>query len=353
MDKNVKIIGSGSFLPKVIQNNSKFLDKVFFDDSNNRIETDNKLITEKFEKITGIKQRRYAVKEMNTSDLAYNAAKNAIKNANIDPETIDYIILAHNFGNVDDKHQVDVFPSIAVRVKNLLKIKNPKCVAYDILFGCPGWLEGMIQGYSFIKSGLAKRCLVIGADTLSRVVDPYDRDSMIFADGAGANIIEESNSPGGILSHNTATYSNDEVFYLFYGKSYNPNSDRNKKYIKMRGRKVYEFALKNVPAAIKECVDKSKSNISEIKKILIHQANAKMDDAIVKRLYNLYNSEAPENIMPLTVDRFGNSSVATVPTMYDLIVGGNLENHKIVKGDKIIFASVGAGMHINAMVYEH
>ena len=192
MGKNVKIIGSGSFLPKEIQDNSKFLDKVFFDDSNNRIETDNKLITEKFEKITGIKERRYAAKEMNTSDLAFHAAKNAIKDANIDPETIDYIILAHNFGNVDDKHQVDVFPSIAVRVKNLLQIKNPRCVAYDILFGCPGWLEGMIQGYSFIKSGLAKRCLIIGADTLSRVVDPSDRDSMIFADGAGANIIEES-----------------------------------------------------------------------------------------------------------------------------------------------------------------
>jgi 3-oxoacyl-[acyl-carrier-protein] synthase-3 len=235
----------------------------------------------------------------------------------------------------------------------LLKIKNPKCVAYDILFGCPGWLEGMIQGYSFIKSGLAKRCLVIGADTLSRVVDPYDRDSMIFADGAGANIIEGSDSPGGILSHNTATFADDEVFYLFFGKSYNRNFDQNKKYIKMRGRKVYEFALKNVPAAIKECIDKSESNILEIKKILIHQANAKMDDAIVKRLYKLYNLDAPENIMPLTVDKFGNSSVATVPTMYDLILKENLENHQIKKGDKIVFASVGAGMHINAMVYEH
>ena len=103
---------------------------------------------------------------------------------------------------------------------------------------------------------------------------------------------------------------------------------------------------------LKNCIDKSKSNISEIKKILIHQANAKMDDAIVKRLYKLYNLEAPENIMPLTVDRFGNSSVA-VPTMYDLILKGNLKNHQIKKGEKIIFASVGAGMHINAMVYEH
>ena len=87
-------------------------------------------------------------------------------------------------------------------------------MAYDILFGCPGWLEGMIQGYSFIKSGLAKRCLVIGADTLSRVVDPSDRDSMIFADGAGANIIEESDSRWRII---IPLYANDEVFIYFMG----------------------------------------------------------------------------------------------------------------------------------------
>ena len=234
----------------------------------------------------------------------------------------------------------------------MLKIKNPKCVAYDILFGCPGWLEGMIQGYAFIKAGMANKCLVIGADTLSRVVDINDRDSMIFADGAGATIIEKSEYDGGIISHNTASYTDDEVFYLYYGKSYNPDLDKKTKYIKMRGRKVYEFALTHVPAAMKECLDKANTDISEIKKILIHQANAKMDDAIVRRLYKLFHKEAPENIMPLTVDRFGNSSVATVPTMFDLIVRGKLGDHKIEKGDKIIFASVGAGMHINAMVYQ-
>jgi len=238
-------------------------------------------------------------------------------------------------------------------VKNLLKIKNPKCVAYDILFGCPGWLEAMIQGYGFIKAGMAKKCLVIGADTLSRVVDIYDRDSMIFADGAGATIIEKVDKKGGILSHNTATYTDDEVFYLFYGKSFNPKADQKTKYIKMRGRKVYEFALTNVPSAMKECLGMANTDISEIKKILIHQANAKMDDAIVKRLYKLFNIDSPEKIMPLTVDRFGNSSVATVPTMYDLIVRNKLGEHKIESGDKIIFASVGAGMHINAMVYQY
>ena len=350
---NIKITGSGTYIPSLIQDNSKFLDRVFFDIDGKKIETRNEEIVEKFQKITGIKERRYAKDELNTSDLAYLAAKNAIENSKVDPETIDYIILAHNFGNAsNDSDQVDVFPSLAVRVKNMLKIKNPKCVAYDILFGCPGWLEGMIQGYAFIKAGMANKCLVIGADTLSRVVDINDRDSMIFADGAGATIIEKSEYDGGIISHNTASYTDDEVFYLYYGKSYNPDLDKKTKYIKMRGRKVYEFALTHVPAAMKECLDKANTDISEIKKILIHQANAKMDDAIVRRLYKLFHKEAPENIMPLTVDRFGNSSVATVPTMFDLIVRGKLGDHKIEKGDKIIFASVGAGMHINAMVYQ-
>ena len=351
---NIKITGTGSYIPEIIQDNSKFLDRNFFDNEGNRIETKNEEIIEKFQKITGIRERRYAKDELNTSDIAYLAAKEAIKNSKVDPEKIDYIILAHNFGNASNNStQVDVFPSLAVRVKNLLKIKNPKCVAYDILFGCPGWLEGVIQGYGFIKAGMAERCLVIGADTLSRVVDVNDRDSMIFADGAGATIIEKTDKEGGILSHNTASYTDDEVFYLFYGKSYNPQADEKTKYIKMRGRNVYEFALTNVPSAMKECLDLANTDISEIKKILIHQANAKMDDAIVKRLYKLFNEESPEEIMPLTVDRFGNSSVATVPTMFDLIVRNKLGDHKIVKGDKIIFASVGAGMHINAMVYQY
>ena len=351
---NIKITGTGSYIPEIVQDNSKFLDRNFFDNEGNRIETKNEEIIEKFQKITGIRERRYAKDELNTSDIAYLAAKEAIKNSKVDPEKIDYIILAHNFGNAsNDSTQVDVFPSLAVRVKNLLKIKNPKCVAYDILFGCPGWLEGVIQGYGFIKAGMAERCLIIGADTLSRVVDVNDRDSMIFADGAGATIIENTDEEGGILSHNTASYTDDEVFYLFYGKSYNPQADEKTKYIKMRGRKVYEFALTNVPSAMKECLDLANTDISEIKKILIHQANAKMDDAIVKRLYKLFNEESPEKIMPLTVDRFGNSSVATVPTMFDLIVRNKLGDHKLEKGDKIIFASVGAGMHINAMVYQY
>ncbi|MED5354380.1 MAG: ketoacyl-ACP synthase III [Bacteroidota bacterium] len=349
----IKIIGSGSCIPEAIQENSKFINNSFYNPDGSEIDTPNTEIIEKFEKITGIKERRYADNDLDTSDLGYIAAKNAIEDACIDPETIDYIIVAHNFGNVKyNTDEIDVFPGLAVRIKNLLKIKNPQCVAYDILFGCPGWLEAVIQANSFIKSGMAKRCLAIGADTLSRVVDEYDRDSMIFADGAGATIIEDSDKEGGILSHKTESYTEDQLYYLFYGKS-NKEISNNTRYIKMNGRKVYEFALTNVPKAIKMCIDEAGVKISDVKKILLHQANAKMDTAMGKRLYKLYDMEFNEDIMPLTVKYFGNSSVATIPTMFDLIRRKKLDSHVFNSGDIIIFASVGAGMHINAMVYQY
>jgi 3-oxoacyl-[acyl-carrier-protein] synthase-3 len=350
----IKIIGSGSCVPEIVQDNSKFIKSSFYNSDGTRVDLPNSEIIEKFKKITGINERRYANKDLNASDLGFIAAKNAIENANIDPETIDYIILAHNFGDVKCKSdEIDVFPGLAVRIKNLLKIKNPQCVAYDILFGCPGWLEAVIQAKSFIKSGMAKRCLAIGADTLSRVVDEYDRDSMIFADGAGATIIEDSDEEGGILSHKTESYTVDELYYLFYGKSNNKDLNNNTRYIKMNGRKVYEFALTTVPNAIKMCIEEAGIKISDVKKILLHQANAKMDTAMGKRLYKLYDMEFDEDIMPLTVKYFGNSSVATIPTMFDLIRRKKLDNHVFNSGDIIIFASVGAGMHINAMVYQY
>ena len=350
----IKIIGSGSCVPEIVQDNSKFIKSSFYNSDGTKVDLPNSEIIEKFKKITGINERRYANKDLNASDLGFIAAKNAIENANIDPETIDYIILAHNFGDVKYKSdEIDIFPGLAVRIKNLLKIKNPKCVAYDILFGCPGWLEAVIQAKSFIKSGMAKRCLAIGADTLSRVVDQYDRDTMIFADGAGATIIEDSDEEGGILSHKTESYTVDELYYLFYGKSNNKDLNNNTRYIKMNGRKVYEFALTTVPNAIKMCIEEAGVKISDVKKILLHQANAKMDTAMGKRLYKLYEMEFDESIMPLTVKYFGNSSVATIPTMFDLIRRKKLDNHVFNSGDIIIFASVGAGMHINAMVYQY
>lgn len=290
--------------------------------------------------------------DLNTSDIATIAAKKAIEDAKIDPETLDYIIFAHNFGNVKKGAiQTDILPSLATRVKFDLRIKNPKCVAYDMLFGCPGWVEGVIQAQAFIKAGMAKKCLVIGAETLSRVVDMHDRDSMIYSDGAGATIIEATEDEGGILAHETASFTYDEAYYLFFGDSFNKTHDPDVRYIKMHGRKIYEFALSQVPKAMVSCLEKSGIPIREVKKVLIHQANEKMDEAIIQRFYKHYKQTPPEGIMPMSIHKLGNSSVATVPTLYDSILKGKVENQELHKGDVIIFASVGAGMNINAIVY--
>jgi 3-oxoacyl-[acyl-carrier-protein] synthase-3 len=351
---NIKITGIGSYIPEVKVANTDFDKHVFLNEDGSPFAHSNAIVIGKFKSITGIEERRYAPPHLNTSDLAFFAAQKAIKNAAINPETIDYIIVAHNFGDVvPNTFQSDTVPSLATRVKHKLKIQNPKCVAYDILFGCPGWIEGVLQANAFIKSGMAKRCLVIGAETLSRVVDPHDRDSMIYADGAGAAIIESANDDSGLLSYESATYSFEEAHYLYYGCSFNKDLNPNTRYIKMHGRKIYEFALSKVPQAMKECLDKSGIPISDVKKILIHQANEKMDEAIVSRFYKLYDKEMPEGIMPMIITNLGNSSVATIPTLLDLLVNGKIEKQQIHKGDVLIFASVGAGMNVNAFVYRY
>ena len=121
----------------------------------------------------------------------------------------------------------------------------------------------------------------------------------------------------------------------------------------MHGRKIYEFALTNVPKAMKSALDSSGVSIDQVKKILIHQANEKMDEAIIHRFYRQYGIKAPEGIMPMSIHKLGNSSVATVPTLFDLIVKENLDGHRITQGDILLFASVGAGMNINAFVYRY
>ena len=351
---NIKITGTGSYIPTEKVTNSDFAKHEFLNEDGSAFNLSNAIIADKFVEITGIVERRYASEDMVSSDMAFIAAKKAIAASKIDPETLDYIIFAHNYGDIKSHTiQSDTVPSLATRVKYLLQIKNPKCVAYDVLFGCPGWIEGVIQAQAFIRAGMAKKCLVIGSETLSRVVDKHDRDSMIYSDGAGAAIIEATDEPGGILANESATFSFDEAKYLYFGNSFNKEEDENVRYIKMYGRKIYEFALNNVPQAMASCLEKSGIPITSLKKILIHQANEKMDEAIVNRFYKRYKMDTPKDIMPMSIHKLGNSSVATVPTLYDLILNGEVENHKIEKGDILLFASVGAGMNINAFIYQY
>lgn len=349
-----KIIGVGNYIPSETITNLFFDQHIFLSAEGSVLKDDNASITSKLQKITGIEERRYATTQQVTSDLGLKAALAAIEDSGIDPETLDYIIFAHNFGDVRfGTIQSDMVPSLAARVKHSLKIKNNFCVAYDLLFGCPGWIEGVIQANAFIKSGIAKRCLVIGGETLSRVVDIHDRDSMIYADGAGAVILEvNENDDSGIKSHLSASHTLNEKDYLFFGKSYNNEHCPDTKYIKMDGRKIYEFALSNVPDAMKKCLDNSGYSIDQLDKIIIHQANEKMDEAIVNRFYQLYQAPVPSDIMPMVIKKLGNSSVATIPSLLSMILKDELDLHKIKKGDIVLFASVGAGMNINAIVYK-
>jgi 3-oxoacyl-[acyl-carrier-protein] synthase-3 len=348
------ITGSGSYIPPHIKTNSEFALQEFYTEDHERIVAPPNEIVEKFRDITGIEERRYADAGINTSDMATFAARKAVEDSGIDPETLDQIIVAHNFGNVlKNSIQTDVLPALASRVKQSLGIRNPNCVAYDILFGCPGWIQGVIQADAYIKAGIAKKCLVVGAEMLSRVIDIYDRDSMIFSDGAGATVLEaREDTDSGILACSVQSHCLDEAFFLHFSPSNLPGADENVRYMKMKGRKVYEYAIKNVPLAMKACIEKAGLHVTDVKKFFLHQANEKMDEGFIKVLYKLYGEkEVPKDILPMSIHKFGNSSVATVPTLYDLVKHQQLDTHALEPGDVIMFASVGAGMNINAVCY--
>lgn len=349
---SVIIKGTGSFIPENKISNQDFFQHEFYSEDG-EVLPHTEIIIKKFKDITGIDARRYADDGMINSEMASIAAKRAVEDAKINIEEIDAIIYAHNFGNIPkDTIQTDIVPCLATRVKHDLGIINPNCAAFDIIFGCPGWVQGVILARQYILAGDAKNVLVIGAETLSRVVDPFDRDSMIYSDGAGAAIISEGTGNNGVLSVASQTFAKDEAYYLFYGKSYKQNYTEGTRYIKMHGRKIYEFALTNVPLAMKACLDKAGVDIRELKKVFIHQANEKMDEAILQRFYKLYDiKELPPHIMPMSIHELGNSSVATVPTLLDLVLNEKIDDHRLVPGDLILLASVGAGMSINAITY--
>ena len=348
------ITATGRYIPEDIVPNQAFINHAFYEKNGERLTRETSEIISKFKDITEIEERRYAQPNQVASDLGYLAALDALESSGTDPETLDYIIVAHNFGDIPfGNTRLDAIPTIAAKIKNKLKIRNPDCIAYDIPFGCPGWLQAVIQADYIIRSGDAKKILVIGTETLSRVTDPHDRDSMIYSDGAGAALLEASAETGkGILAHKAQSHTSCEAYFLYSGKSSNPEYEGDDLFIKMDGRKIYEYALTNVPLVVKAALDKAGLGLKDVKKVLIHQANGKMDEAILKRLFKLYRAEEiPQGIMPMIISRYGNSSVATVPTLLDLILKNDLEGHQIDEGDVVLLASVGAGMNINAIVY--
>ncbi len=348
---NTIIRATGSYIPPRVVGNDTFLENAFYGSDGKKLTRSNSDIIKKFYEITGIRERRYVPEGINTSHIAYMAAKQAL--AGRDREDIDYIIVAQNLGEVTtDKRKTDMVPSIAARVKYKLGIKNPYTIPYDIPFGCPGWLQAVIMADYFIKSADARRVLVIGAEVLSRVSDPHDIDSMIYADGAGAVLMEATDQDAGILSHATRSDTLENAYLIWLGASYNPQYPGNDLFIKMRGHDIYKYAVKTVPMVVKRSLDRAGFSLGDVQKVLIHQANEKMDEAILKRLFKLYGlKQIPEDIMPMIINWAGNSSVATLPMMLDLIQRGKLNGHVLNPGDLVVFASVGAGMNVNSVVY--
>lgn len=349
----VKFLGTGHVLPSIKVENKDFSNHTFYDDSGELYPMDMDTLLNKFQEITGIGERRYANDQERASDLGAAAAKVAIEEAGIDKNDIDLIILAHNFGDMDKgTGRTDILPSLSARVKHILEIDNDDCIPLDILFGCPGWVQGVLLAEMHIQTGRSKCALVIGAETLSRTLDPYDRNGMIFADGAGACIVAASDEPG-ILGSAVMNKAAEEAYYLYAGVSQKEGEDPNERFIKMKGRKIYEFALRYVPSAMKKAMDNAGVDAKDLAMIFMHQANAKLDHAVVERFYKLYGIKGiPESVLPMSVNWLGNSSVATIPTLYDMVRKSEYEGYQVKPGDTILFASVGAGMNVNAIVYK-
>lgn len=352
-----RIIGTGSYLPPIVIKNDYFLNHEFYEPSKKKItDKTNEEIIQKFYEITNIAERRYVAEGQVTSDIAALAIEDACDSAGVDKESLEFIIVSHNFGDIQMGNiRMDVLPSLANKVKLKLNIKNPSCICHDVISGCPGWTQGMIIADAYIKSGFMKRGIVVGADVLSRISDPHDRDSMIYADGAGATIVEgvESDEPTGILCHSSRSDSVQHASLLTLGESYNPDFIGNDQFMKMFGPKLYVYAITTVPKVVKESLDKAGLHLSDIKKVFIHQANEKMDEVILNNVFKLYKEEGNVmDIMPMSISKLGNSSTATVPTLLDLVVKGKMNGHKVNKGDYIVLCSVGAGMNINSIVYK-
>ena len=348
---NTIITSTGSYVPEKKVFDKYFSKNAFFNGNAKNLErTDNDII-EKSKEMPCMAKRCHIPDDLAISDKAFRAAENALENT--DRESLDYIIVGKNSGdNNTNTTQAGQMPSIAGTVMQKLKIKNPYTVAFDVIFGCPGWLQGMILADYYIKSGAAKKILVIGPEMLSCVSGSCDIDSMIYAEGVGAALVEATDQNTGILSHGSCSDTYKEAFLLQQDVSSTPKRNKSDLYTTMNGHEIYQYAVKTVPELVRQCLNKLGLSLKDVKKIVIQQANQKMGEAILTHLFKLYQEKSiPQDIMPTTISKSGKSPVRTLPTLFDLIGRKDLGSHEVKAGDVAVFASVGSGMNTNAFVY--
>jgi 3-oxoacyl-[acyl-carrier-protein] synthase III len=351
-----KITGTGTTLPAMVVKNEYFLNREFYDKEGNKNERPLNEVIEKLEAITGIAERRYVPFDQDSVPIMAETALKTITDAGLGVNDLSGIIVAHNAGNmIVDKKIFHPVPNMAALLKNRINSTNHECFAYDILFGCPGWVQGIVLAHQTIQMGEAEHILVVGVEVASRLVDPHDLDSMIFADGCGACIVSKSaEGEAGFISSATFSHANDDMTSIYLGKSNNEKGLAGSCYLHMNGKEVYKYATTWLPQVIKKALDKAKMDVDDVDMFLFHQANGKMLAAIANNLAGLYGKDNASfaGKIPVIIQFTGNTSVATIPTMLDLIMKGELEGYSIKEGMKVVFASVGAGMHCNAIVYQ-
>lgn len=324
--RNVKISALGCYVPPNVLTNQDF---------EKMVDTSNEWILER----TGIRERHIAPPEMATSDMAVEAAKVALAQRGIDAAELDAIILC----SVTPDH---FFPSTACLIQDRLRAK--KAWGFDLIAACSGFVYGLTTAAHLVGAGTHSKVLVIGADTMSRIIDYTDRTTCIlFGDGAGAMLIEaaEDGEPGFIGFHNELDGSGGPHLMMPAGGSRRPPShetiDQRLHYVKQEGQPVFKFAVRKMGEVASGLLAKHGIPPQDLKVLVPHQANMRIIRATAERL------GLDEEQVMINIDRYGNTTAATIPlATRDAVTSG-----KLVKGDLVLFVAVGAGFTVGANLW--
>ena len=304
-----RIVGTGKYLPERILTNA---------DLERMVDTTDEWIRSR----TGIEHRHIAADNEFTSDLAYKAGLSALENAGMTPSDIDLVLVGTTTPDL-------IFPNVACLVQDKLGIKA--CPAFSVEAACSGFLYGLVVADQFLRLGQARRALVIGAETMSRIIDWTDRETcVLFGDGAGAVILEAAETPGIMYSTLGADGRYRELLYASSGVSLR---QREGAALRMKGNEVFKVAVKTLENLVDDVVAKSNLEKGEIDWLIPHQANIRIISATAKRL------DLPMERVILTVREHGNTSAASVPMALDTAI----RDGRIKRGDLLLLEAFGGG----------